>query len=327
MTRLLPLLTLPLLLAACATTAPVNDAGTLYHYQLKATQGDALTLEQALARVADADIVLVGELHTHPAVHLLQARMLAGLADTAQADGRPLVLSMEQFSRADQPVLDAYLAGRIGEAALIRDGNAWPNYPSDYRPLVEFAKARHLPVIAANAPKPLVSCVGQEGPAWLDQLPASRRSQLARTLTLGDDPYRQKFMASLHHGDADGNARRFAAQTSWDDTMAESMVDYLRSHPGRRIMHIAGNFHVEGGLGLASRIASRNPALKVALVVPELTEQQAGKEQAAAAGRVADVRVGIAPLPERWLNADEMKQDMGALHQSRSRDCSQWLQP
>ncbi|RQM64371.1 ChaN family lipoprotein [Aeromonas hydrophila] len=322
MTRLLPLFTLPLLLAACATTAPVNDVGTLYHYQLKAPQGEVLTLEQALARVADADIVLVGELHTHPAVHLLQARMLAGLA----ANGRPLVLSMEQFSRADQPVLDAYLAGRIGEAALIRDGNAWPNYQSDYRPLVEFAKAHHLPVIAANAPKPLVSCVGQEGPAWLEKLPASRRSQLARTLTLGDDPYRQKFMASLHHGDADSNTRRFAAQTSWDDTMAESMVDYLRSHPGQRIMHIAGNFHVEGGLGLASRIANRNPDLKVALVVPELTAPQAGDGQPAA-GRVADVRVGIAPLPERWLNADEMKQDMGALHQSRSRDCSQWLQP
>ncbi len=133
-------------------------------------------------------------------------------------------------------------------------------------------------------------------------------------------------MASLHHGDADSNACRFAAQTSWDDTMAESMVDYLRSHPGQRIMHIAGNFHVEGGQGLASRIASRNPDLKVALVVPELTAPPAGDGQAAA-GRVADVRVGIAPLPERWLNADEMKQDMGALHQSRSRDCSQWLQP
>lgn len=327
MTRLLPLFTLPLLLAAC-TTVPDDDAGTLYHYRLSAGQTDAgqgeLTLTQAVARVANADIVLVGELHTHPAVHLLQARLLAGLANTSQADGRGLALSMEQFSRADQPVLDAYLAGRIGEAALIRDGNAWPNYQSDYRPLVEFAKEQRLPVIAANAPKPLVSCVGQEGPAWLDKLPASRRSQLARELTLTDDPYRQKFMASLHHGDADGNARRFAAQTSWDDTMAESMVDYLRSHPGQRIMHIAGNFHVEGGLGLASRIASRNPALKVALVVPE-TEPQSDAQ--APAGRTADIRVRISPLPERWLNADEMKQDMGALHQSRSRDCSQWLQP
>ncbi len=327
MTRLLFLLTLPLLLAAC-TTVPDDDAGTLYHYRLSAGQPDAnqgeLTLTQAVERVADADIVLVGELHTHSAVHLLQARLLAGLANTSRADGRGLALSMEQFSRADQPVLDAYLAGRIGEAALIRDGNAWPNYQSDYRPLVEFARQQHLPVIAANAPKPLVSCVGQEGPAWLDKLPAHRRSQLARELTLTDDPYRQKFMASIHHGDADGNARRFAAQTSWDDTMAESMVDYLRSHPGQRIMHIAGNFHVEGGLGLASRIASRNPALKVALVVPE-TEAQ--RDAHATSGRTADIRVRISPLPERWLNADEMKQDMIALHQSRSRDCSQWLQP
>ena len=327
MTRLLSLLTLPLLLAAC-TTVPDDDAGTLYHYRLSAGQPDAnqgeLTLTQAVERVADADIVLVGELHTHSAVHLLQARLLAGLANTSRADGRGLALSMEQFSRADQPVLDAYLAGRIGEAALIRDGNAWPNYQSDYRPLVEFARQQHLPVIAANAPKPLVSCVGQEGPAWLDKLPAHRRSQLARELTLTDDPYRQKFMASLHHGDADDNARRFAAQTSWDDTMAESMVDYLRSHPGQRIMHIAGNFHVEGGLGLASRIASRNPALKVALVVPE-TEAQ--RDAHATSGRTADIRVRISPLPERWLNADEMKQDMIALHQSRSRDCSQWLQP
>ncbi len=317
----LPLLALPLLLAACATQpVPPASLQTLYDYQLSSDRQDPLTLEQAIARVTDADIILVGELHTHPAIHLLQSRLLAGLNDSAAQTGRQLTLSMEQFSRADQATLDAYLAGRIGETALIREGHAWPNYQSDYRPLVEFAKTHRLPVIAANAPKPLVSCVDQEGPEWLDKLPANRRSQLARELTLGNDTYRQKFMASMHHGDADSNARRFAAQTSWDDTMAESMVDYLASHPGRQIMHIAGNFHVEGGLGLASRIASRNPALKVALIVPQTGDTPA-------AGRPADVTVTVMPLPARWQSSTEMKQDMGALHQSRSRDCSQWLQP
>ncbi|MFQ2369668.1 ChaN family lipoprotein [Aeromonas enteropelogenes] len=321
MMKRLPLLALPLLLAACATQpVPPASLQTLYDYQLSSDRQDPLTLEQAIARVADADIILVGELHTHPAIHLLQSRLLAGLNDSAAQTRRQLTLSMEQFSRADQATMDAYLAGRIGEAALIREGHAWPNYPSDYRPLVEFAKTHRLPVIAANAPKPLVSCVGQEGPEWLDKLPANRRSQLARELTLGSDAYRRKFMASMHHGDADSNARRFAAQTSWDDTMAESMVDYLASHPGRQIMHIAGNFHVEGGLGLASRIASRNPALKVALIVPQTGDTPA-------AGRPADVTVTVMPLPARWQSSAEMKQDMGALHQSRSRDCSQWLQP
>ncbi|MGL4714957.1 MAG: ChaN family lipoprotein [Aeromonas sp.] len=319
----LPLLALPLLLAACAThTQPTISAPlqTLYDYRLSSEGHADLTLKQAITRIADADIILVGELHSHPGIHLLQSRLLTELHTVSQQQGRLLALSMEQFSRADQKTLDAYLADQIGEAALIREGNAWPNYPSDYRPLVEFAKAHRMPVIAANAPKPLVSCVGQEGAAWLDQLPVVRRSQLARQLTLGDDPYRQKFMASMHHGDADSNARRFAAQTSWDDTMAESMVDYLATHRGQQIMHIAGNFHVEGGLGLASRIASRDPSLKVALVVPRTDETSVTDP-------TADVNITILPLPKRWQSNAEMKQDMSALHQSRSRDCSQWLQP
>lgn len=323
MMKRLPLLALPLLLAACAThTQPTISAPlqTLYDYRLSSEGHTDLTLQQAITRIADADIILVGELHSHPGIHLLQSRLLTELHTVSQQQGRLLALSMEQFSRADQKTLDAYLADQIGEAALIREGNAWPNYPSDYRPLVEFAKVNQLPVIAANAPKSLVSCVGQEGPEWLDQLPAVRRSQLARQLTLGDDPYRQKFMASMHHGDADSNARRFAAQTSWDDTMAESMVDYLATHPGQQIMHIAGNFHVEGGLGLASRIASRDPSLKVALVVPRTDETSVTDP-------TADVNITILPLPKRWQSNAEMKQDMSALHQSRSRDCSQWLQP
>jgi uncharacterized iron-regulated protein len=323
MFRPIALGTLSLLLSACThhTISPRHQtAATLYDYRLTDEAGSAISLAQAVDKVEDADIVLVGELHTHPALHLLEAELLAALQLHSQDDGRALVLSMEQFSRGSQPVLDAYLAGQIGEAKLIRDSDAWPNYGSDYRPLVEFAKSQRLTVLAANAPKPLISCIGQEGPAWLDKLPATRRSQLARELTLGDDPYRQTFMASMHHGDADSNDRRFAAQTGWDDTMAETMVDYLRSHPGRRIMHIAGNFHVEGGLGLASRIASRNPALKVALVVP-----QSGTDQVA--GRRAEVGVSIEALPKRWQSEGEMKQDMGALHQSRQRDCNQWLQP
>lgn len=73
MIRRLPLLALPLLLAACATpTQPTQSSQlqTLYDYRLS-SEGDAdLTLKQAIARIADADIILVGELHSHPAVHL-----------------------------------------------------------------------------------------------------------------------------------------------------------------------------------------------------------------------------------------------------------------
>jgi len=35
---------------------------------------------------------------------------------------------------------------------LGNNGRAWQNY-GDYRPLVEYAKAARIPVIAANAPR------------------------------------------------------------------------------------------------------------------------------------------------------------------------------
>ena len=131
MTRRLPLLALPLLLAACATPPQSQPPQTLYHYQLgEGTDDRPLSLAQAVDRVKDADIVLVGEFHSHPAVHLLQANLLAQLASMSRLDGRALVLSMEQFSRADQPVLDAYLAGRIGDK-LVNHYSFYAAFTSD----------------------------------------------------------------------------------------------------------------------------------------------------------------------------------------------------
>ncbi|MDG4869738.1 ChaN family lipoprotein, partial [Guyparkeria sp. 1SP6A2] len=87
----------------------------------------------------------------------------------------PIVLSMEQFSRDSQPYLDQYLQGEIGEQYLIEQSNAWPNYASDYRPLVELAKHHQRPIIAANAPKNMVRCIGQQGIEYLDKLPKEQR--------------------------------------------------------------------------------------------------------------------------------------------------------
>ena len=73
MTRRLPLLALPLLLAACATPPQSQPPQTLYHYQLgEGTDDRPLSLAQAVDKVRDADIVLVGELHSHPAVFCAQ---------------------------------------------------------------------------------------------------------------------------------------------------------------------------------------------------------------------------------------------------------------
>lgn len=91
-------------------------------------------------------------------------------AQPAAAAARRVVLSLEMFERDVQHVLDEYLSGTVPERDL-RDARPWPNYVSDYRPLVEFAKSNGLSVVAANAPRRYVSIAGRRGELSAQALP------------------------------------------------------------------------------------------------------------------------------------------------------------
>ena len=256
------------LLGGCQAEA--SPPATPFDYQLHDPAGTPLNLGQATRQLASADVIMVGELHGHRAIHRFQAELLARLL----AQPRPLALAMEQFSRDRQPVLDAYLAGKLAEDAFIEQANAWPDYRSHYRPLVELARREGIDVLAANAPRQIVRCIGREGPGYLDRLPASHRAWVAERLTLADDGYKARFMASRHHGQAPTEFQ-FAAQTSWDDTMAESIANYLQAHPGYRVMLTVGRFHIGDGLGTAQRLQQRAPGLKLALLYPVVPGEHA----------------------------------------------------
>ncbi|MBS9835879.1 ChaN family lipoprotein [Vibrio alginolyticus] len=244
-----------------ATSAEVTS---FYDYQLYTPSGEHIALSKLPIELQQADVILIGEWHTHAGVHRFQTDMLKQLTSY----DRSLALSMEQFTRNKQPVVDAYLRGEIGEQYLMKQANAWPNYESDYRPLVEFAKQKNLPVIAANAPKSIVRCIGRQGLDYINKLDDDQRMFIAQAINTGSSPYKEKFMASMHHGKPEQTEKQFAAQVTWDETMAESIVSYLDDNPGAQIVHVAGKFHTEQGLGTAASILSRNPSLKVVVISP-----------------------------------------------------------
>ncbi|NOH32152.1 ChaN family lipoprotein [Vibrio chagasii] len=267
------LIGLATLLTACANQPSENTSqkvvqpetvSTYYDYQFASPQGEALSLNALPQELLDADVILIGEWHTHSAIHRFQADFLKA----RQNAGSNIALSMEQFTREHQDTLNQYLNGEIGEQVLISKAAAWPNYESDYRALVEFAKANDLDVIAANAPKPFVQCIGRKGLPYLEQLSSEQRDWVATKVNIGDSPYKEKFMASMHHGTPEQTEKQFAAQVTWDETMAESIVDYLATNPDKQVIHVAGKFHTEGGLGTAASISRRNPDLKVAIITP-----------------------------------------------------------
>ena len=267
------LIGLATLLTACASQPSENTSqkvvqpetvSTYYDYQFASPQGEALSLNALPQELLDADVILIGEWHTHSAIHRFQTDFLKA----RQNANSNIALSMEQFTREHQDTLNQYLNGEIGEQVLISKAAAWPNYESDYRALVEFAKANDLDVIAANAPKPFVQCIGRKGLPYLEQLSSEQRDWVATEVNIGDSPYKEKFMASMHHGTPEQTEKQFAAQVTWDETMAESIVDYLATNPDKQVIHVAGKFHTEGGLGTAASISRRNPDLKVAIITP-----------------------------------------------------------
>ena len=297
---------------------PDLTAFTLVRTDAGKTTPTVISVDVAADILAAYDVIFIGEAHRHPGSHLSEMRLFRAIYRRAPQ----LSLSMEQFERDVQPVVDDYLAGKIGEEAFLQRSRPWGNYSTSYRPLVEFAKEHHLPVIAANAPEDAVRCVGEEGLRYLDHMKPGERSWVAAQVHADAGPYKDKFMGfaegdPAHGGNPDKKGppspqaeRAFAAQVARDDTMAESIFQHLQKNPGRKVVHITGAFHSDGFLGTVERLKLRAPDLKIAVVSPADTKSADSVTLDAedmADGTIVDV---IRALPEPYANDAEMKAAM-----------------
>ncbi len=259
---------------------------------------------------ASYEAVFIGEAHGHVASHYVQSKIFSGL----HAANPDIALSMEQFERPAQSVVDDYLAGKIGEETLVHDGKAWPHYRSSYRPLVEYAKNNNLAVIASEIPGNMVSCIGERGPDFLDTLTGEARTWAAQELHLEDGDYKDKYYAFLaavpsHRvggdlSEAEKEKKRFyryAAQVSRDDTMAESIALHMKANPSRKIMHINGSFHSGGMLGTPERLAMHIPGVTMANLHPIIVGDAKNPSFDASSVGEGQYLLLIYPMPKRFV--------------------------
>ncbi len=232
-----------------------------------------IDFETMTARLAQADVVFLGEQHDDPRTHQLQAAVLEGVARRRSG---PVTLALEMFERDVQGSLDAYLAGSRTEEEFLASARPWPNYRTDYRPMVEFARANGWPVVAGNVPRRLASLVARRGLAAVDSLPAADRAYVAQALDCPRDGYWTRFKATM--GDMSGHGmqlspeqvdqmvwRTYEAQCVKDETMGEAVAQ-ARTSRNALVIHANGSFHSDYRFGTAARAKRRLPGARIVVV-------------------------------------------------------------
>jgi len=272
--------------AAVAQNTDSTDFDPAGHYAVYTGAGEHVDLNAIVSAMGSADVVFLGEQHNDPTAHALQLLLLEA-AQREYGSSRPVVLGMEMFERDVQTVLDEYLAGFIRESDFLKASRPWGNYETDYEPLIEFAKAHGLSVIASNAPGRYTSMARRRGLASLDSLSLGARLMLphewahellSEIIPQPSAAYGEKFRAEMEemgaHGAMPGMPSvddMLVAQNLRDASMAYWIADRLGdSRP--LVVHINGSFHSAGRLGIPEHLAWYAPEARVLVVTMRSAE-------------------------------------------------------
>lgn len=244
----------------------------------RAKTGKAVSVQQMAKQLAKQKVIFFGEFHDDAICHKLELDLLQELFKL----NPKIIVSFEMFERDVQSTVNAYLAGTIDEAAFLTASRPWPNYPTDYKPLLEFAKSHHLPVLAANVPRKYAGMIAKGGTQALADLPAAQKTEFAKDLKVIDDAYKVEFMKTMNQNMGHGMPgmpamydNMYAAQCLKDDTMAESISQSLTQQTSKSItIHYNGDFHSRSKLGTAQKLSLLQPKAKISVISPAYADPQ-----------------------------------------------------
>jgi uncharacterized iron-regulated protein len=274
-------LTFALILVAL-TIASAHSQVTLTDAMYRAYdgQGNPVTLDAIVTAMAANDAVFLGEQHEDAVGHAIEAELFRRAVEK-YSQQRKVALSMEMFERDVQIVVDEYLAGLISEQHFLSSSRPWPNYKTDYRPLVELAKEKHLDVIAANAPRRYVNMVSRNGRDSLNGLSKQAKDWLAPLpYPEPSDAYKNKFNALMNANSGDPAAKMspnavnnlIYSQSLWDATMGNSVANYLNKNKGALVVHLNGGFHTENRLGTIEQLLGYRPKTRAIVVTMQYVD-------------------------------------------------------
>ena len=145
-------------------------------YVIYTANGKKTTFEKLVEASENKELVLFGEFHDNPISHWLQLELTKEIYAEVGAN---LQLGFEMFEQDQQDLLSQYVAGNLTAKQFKDTMRLWPNYETDYAPLIEFAKTNKLFCVASNVQRKYASLLFKKGRKALDTLSLTIKSQMA----------------------------------------------------------------------------------------------------------------------------------------------------
>lgn len=258
---------IPLILIALLLMAMKADK---HAYRIFDQKGKKSSYAKLLKQAMDADIVLFGELHNNPICHWLQLELTT---DLYSEKGNLLVMGAEMFERDGQLILDEYTQEQISTSSFESQARLWPNYETDYKPLVEFSKENEIPFIATNVPRRYASIVFRQGFEGLNEL-GDHAKMFFPPMPIPYDPELPGYQAMLEMGGGSmgghANDNFPKAQAIKDATMAHFILENFED--GKTFIHYHGTYHSNNFEGIMWYLNEYRPGLNIMTIAS--VEQQ-----------------------------------------------------
>lgn len=235
-------------------------------YSIFNSDGKKVKAKKMLKSLLKSDVVFYGELHNNSIAHWLELKLLQELDQQTDVS-----IGAEMFESDNQKALNAYLSDKINQSQLDSMARLWPNYNTDYKPLVDYAKLNNLPFIATNIPRKYASKVYREGGfEALNNLDALEKNWIAPSPIAFDielSQYKNMLTMMGDHGSVD----MVKAQAIKDATMAHFI--HLNLKENQLFYHLNGSYHSDFHQGILWYLKRLNPNLNLKTITTVEQEQ------------------------------------------------------
>jgi uncharacterized iron-regulated protein len=228
-------------------------------YQLYTVDGKKATYQKLLKDALSCKVILFGELHNNPIAHWLELQLAK---DIYKVKKQNLVMGAEMLEANNQELISKYFKGEIIEDTFRKQGQFWPNYATDYRPLVEFARNTNVKLIATNIPRSYASLVNKWGFNALDTLPDDAKKYMAPLpidYDAGLDCYKKMLEIEGMGGHVSPNLPK--SQAIKDATMAYFIKKNLTDT--NILLHFNGSYHSDYFEGIMWYLKRTDPYMEV----------------------------------------------------------------